>query len=152
LLRYWRILRSLSWTILIQRIKCAGVPHKPVLRVGFLTLHFISKAPHRRVAHPLDFGSSKGADFDFPNIPFYPLRLQQTKVFLNAILNPAREFARLFRGEEFFAAWRAPIHLCILDYYRDLLVPRRKLLANFLHAVRTTNCAADVHKWHTLGL
>jgi len=28
------------------------------------------------VAHPLDFGSSKGADFDFPNI-------QQTKVFPN---------------------------------------------------------------------
>jgi hypothetical protein len=104
------------------------------------------------VAHPLDFGLSKGADSDFPNIPLYPLRLQQTKVFPNAILDPSRKFARLFRGEEFFAAWSAPIHLCILDYHRDLLVARRKLLANSLHAVRTTNCAANVHKWHTLVL
>jgi hypothetical protein len=105
-----------------------------------------------RVAHPLDFGSSKGADFDFPNIPLYPLRLQQTKVFPNAILNPSREFARLFRGEEFFAAWRAPIHLCILDYHRDPVVARRKFLANSLHAVRTASCAGNVHKWHTLVL
>jgi hypothetical protein len=88
----------------------------------------------------------------FLNIPLYPLRLQQTKGFPNAILNPSRKFARLFRGEEFFAAWRAPIRLRILDYHRDLVVARRKLLANSLHAVRTTNCAGNFHKWHTLVL
>jgi hypothetical protein len=93
-----------------------------------------------------------GANFDFPNIPLYPLRLQQTKLSPNAILNPSREFARLFPGEEFFSAWRAPIHFSILDYHRDLLVARRKLLANSLHAVRVTNCAGNVHKWHTLVL
>ena len=87
-----------------------------------------------------------------PNIPFYPLQLQQTKVFPNAILNPSREFARLLRGEEFFAAWRAPIHLCILDYHWDLLVARRKLLVNSLHAARIANYPGNVHKWHTLVL
>jgi len=40
-------------------------------------MHFLAAGvTNLRVAHPLDFGSSKGADFDFPNI-------QQTKVFPN---------------------------------------------------------------------
>jgi len=104
------------------------------------------------VAHPLDFGSSKDADFDFPNIPLYPPRLQQTKVFPNAILNLPREFARLFRREEFFAARNAPVHPRIFDCYQNVVVACLKSLANLLHAVRITNCSGNFHKWQTLVL
>jgi hypothetical protein len=101
---------------------------------------------------PFGFWFIKRRGLDFPNIPLYPRQLQQTKVFPNAILNLPREFARLFRGEEFFAARRAPIHLCTLDYRRDLLVARRKLLSNSLHAVRTTNCAGSFHIGYAFAL
>ena len=83
------------------------------------------------MAHALDFGSSKGADFDFPNIPLYPLQPQQTKVFPNAILNLPREFARLFRREEFLAARNAPVHPCIFDCNQNVVVRASNLLRIF---------------------
>ncbi len=112
----------------------------------------IASLAHWWVAHPLDFCSSKGADFDFPNTPLYPLLLQQTKVFSNVILNLPREFARLFRREEFLAARNAPVHPRIFDCYQNVVVACLKSLANLLHAVRITNCAGNFHIAYTLAL
>jgi hypothetical protein len=79
------------------------------------------------VASQPEFAAMEAAGVAFydpaQNSPQFPSAAEQIpggKVFPNAILNSSRDFARLCRGEEFFAAWRAPIHLCILDYHRDL--------------------------------
>src|SRR5258708_28241664 len=97
----------------------------------------------RRVADPLDFGLSNGLSL-LSYIPL-SLRLQQTKVLPNAILNLPREFARLFRREEFLAARNAPVHPRIFDCYQNVVVAGLKSLANLLHAVRITNCVGNFH-------
>src|SRR5712692_1176535 len=69
------------------------------------------------------------------------------EVFPNAILNLPREFARLFRREEFLAARNAPVHPRIFDCYQHLVVACLKSLANLLHALRIANCAGNFHNF-----